>query len=140
MKKMQYIANFTENLLDNDSVSSANTNLTQLNSQFNNQLQSSSNLFSKPYSVKSNFSNVIKIDKKSKKSEISVDNNTPLSQGNEIKRFSGGQHPDIVLQVKANEQPEIMSTSSMNTVQSSEDIHKTLADKLNIDKVICCYS
>lgn len=67
MKKMQYIANLTESLLDNDSSRSSANSMSQLNNQFNNGYQSSSNMFSKPYSAKSNFSNVTKIDKQFKK-------------------------------------------------------------------------
>lgn len=71
---MQYIANFTENLLDTDSISSSNSSrgINQLNNP-NHYHNSSSSGFSKPYNSKNNFSTVTKIDKQFKKAEKIVD-------------------------------------------------------------------
>jgi len=75
LKKMNFIASYTDNLLDTDSLSNSSNSGNAINQLNNPNLQVSStlNLFSKPYSAKTNFSNVTMIDKKSKKTENSVD-------------------------------------------------------------------
>lgn len=144
MKKMQYIANLTESLLDNDSLSSAN-GMSQLNNQFNNGYQSSSNMFSKPYSAKSNFSNVTKIDKQFKKQpEINnVDhayfysnmnaNKTVNSNYNNNNNSSPVQNDDL--------EPSSSSASSdKTTVDEADDLfQKAYSQTLNekLDKVSC---
>lgn len=76
---MQYI----ESLADNESVSSISNGIISLNSQLNNSSQQSSqNTFSRPYSAKTNFSNVKKIDKKFNKAEVNIDHtyfNNPIA-------------------------------------------------------------
>lgn len=136
MKKMQYITNLTESLLDTDSLSSANS-MSQLNNQFNNGYHSSSNMFSKPYSAKSNFSNVTKIDKKFKKPEINVDHAYFYSNMNANKavynNYANGpvQSDDL--------EPSSSSDSSEKTTVDEADDHfqKAYSQTLNekLDKV-----
>ncbi len=74
LKKISFMSH-TENHLDTDSLSNSSISGNAINHLNNPNLQVSStmSLFSKPYSLKTNFSNVTLIDKQFKKAEISVD-------------------------------------------------------------------